>query len=61
VPDVAVEYGVADFGEHRRVALLGGIYSNYLALERALEIGKEARVEEVFALGGRRCTSRAWW
>lgn len=42
---------VADFGEHRRVALLGGIYSNYLALERALELAKQARVDEVFALG----------
>jgi predicted phosphodiesterase len=51
VPDVAVAEGAADFGEHRRIALLGGIYSNYLALERALELAKEARVDEVFALG----------
>ncbi len=37
--------------EYRRVALLGGIYSNYLALARALELARSARVDAVFALG----------
>lgn len=40
-----------ELGEFRRVALLGGIYSNYLALEQALRLARERRAEAVFALG----------
>jgi predicted phosphodiesterase len=35
----------------KRVALLGGIYSNYLALEEALRLARRRGVDEVFALG----------
>jgi hypothetical protein len=35
----------------KRVALLGGIYSNYLALEEALRLARGRGVDEVFALG----------
>src|SRR5687768_12172240 len=35
----------------KRVAFLGGIYSNYLALEEALRLAKEARVDAIWALG----------
>jgi predicted phosphodiesterase len=38
-------------GEYGSVALLGGIYSNHLALRRALRIARERRVDAVFALG----------
>jgi diadenosine tetraphosphatase ApaH/serine/threonine PP2A family protein phosphatase len=38
-------------GEFRRVALLGGIYSNYLALADALRLARARRVDAVFALG----------
>ena len=40
-----------DHGELRRVALLGGIYSNYLALDAALEIARRREVDAVYALG----------
>lgn len=36
---------------YQRVAFLGGIYSNYVALEAALRLVKEAKVEAVWALG----------
>jgi diadenosine tetraphosphatase ApaH/serine/threonine PP2A family protein phosphatase len=35
----------------RRVALLGGIYSNYLALDEALRLARAREVDAVFALG----------
>jgi predicted phosphodiesterase len=38
-------------GAYRRVALLGGIYSNHLALEEALRLAAARRVDAVFALG----------
>lgn len=38
-------------GDFRRVALLGGIYSNYLALEAALRLAKARGVDGIFALG----------
>jgi hypothetical protein len=38
-------------GPFHRVAVFGGIYSNYLALERALEIAGERGAETVFCLG----------
>jgi diadenosine tetraphosphatase ApaH/serine/threonine PP2A family protein phosphatase len=38
-------------GDYRRVAFLGGIYSNYLALGEALRIARERKVDAVFALG----------
>lgn len=34
-----------------RIAFFGGIYSNYLALERALELAKERGVDGIWALG----------
>lgn len=40
-----------DAGEYRRIALFGGIYSNYLALEQALALAQARGVERVFALG----------
>lgn len=44
-------FAPADFGEARRVAFLGGIYSNHLALSRALEIARTKRVDRIVALG----------
>ena len=38
-------------GDLRRVAFLGGIYSNYLALETALEMARARDVDAVIALG----------
>lgn len=38
-------------GEHRRVAFLGGIYSNYLALEAALRLARSRDVDAIWALG----------
>jgi diadenosine tetraphosphatase ApaH/serine/threonine PP2A family protein phosphatase len=35
----------------KRVAFLGGIYSNYLALEEALRLAKSANVDAIWALG----------
>jgi predicted phosphodiesterase len=35
----------------KRVAFFGGIYSNYLALEQALRMAEEARVDAIWALG----------
>src|SRR5690349_14582823 len=37
--------------EQSRIALLGGIYSNYLALEAAIADAKERRVEAIYCLG----------
>jgi predicted phosphodiesterase len=40
-----------DLGAFRRVALLGGVYSNHLALSEALRIASARQVDAVFALG----------
>jgi len=40
-----------DHGSFRRIALLGGLYSNYLALAEALRIARARGVEAIFALG----------
>ena len=40
-----------ELGGLRRIALFGGLYSNYLALEAALAIARARGVEQVFALG----------
>jgi diadenosine tetraphosphatase ApaH/serine/threonine PP2A family protein phosphatase len=37
--------------EYRRVAVFGGVYSNYLALEATLEDARKRDVEAVFCLG----------
>ena len=42
---------VVDAGSYRRVAFLGGIYSNYLALQEALKLARAREVEAIFALG----------
>ncbi|HEX5854778.1 MAG TPA: metallophosphoesterase family protein, partial [Thermoanaerobaculia bacterium] len=42
---------VMDLGIFRRVAFFGGIYSNYLALERAIEIARSRGVDAMIALG----------
>jgi hypothetical protein len=49
VPDLTP--ATVEAGSFRRIALLGGIYSNYLALQEALRLARERRVEAVFALG----------
>ena len=41
----------ADLGAFRKVALLGGIYSNHLALAEALKLARERGAEATFALG----------
>jgi Calcineurin-like phosphoesterase superfamily domain len=52
VPDVsAAPPREEDHGSLRRVALLGGIYSNYLALDAALRIARERGADAVYALG----------
>lgn len=48
MPDVS---RVVDAGSYRRVAFLGGIYSNYLALQEALKLARARQVEAIFALG----------
>jgi predicted phosphodiesterase len=40
-----------DLGTLRKVALLGGIYSNYLALTEALKLARQRGAETVVALG----------
>jgi predicted phosphodiesterase len=42
---------VVDLGTFRRIALFGGIYSNYLALSRAIAIAREQGVDAIVALG----------
>jgi diadenosine tetraphosphatase ApaH/serine/threonine PP2A family protein phosphatase len=42
---------MADVQEYRRVAVFGGIYNNYRALEMTLEDAKKRHVEAVFCLG----------
>lgn len=36
---------------YKKIALIGGIYSNYLALEKSLELAREHQVEQIFILG----------
>ena len=48
VPDVKAVLDGERFG---RVALLGGIYSNYLALDRAIAMAKAQGAEAIYALG----------
>ena len=50
-PAPAPELGAVEMGAYRRVAFLGGVYSNYLALQEALRIARARRVDAVFALG----------
>jgi hypothetical protein len=38
-------------GAYRRVAFFGGVYSNYLALQAALDLARSLKAEAVFALG----------
>jgi diadenosine tetraphosphatase ApaH/serine/threonine PP2A family protein phosphatase len=38
-------------GDHRRVAFLGGLYSNYLALRESLRLARAQGVDATFALG----------
>ena len=40
-----------DLGPFRRIALFGGVYSNYLALERAIALANARRVDAIVALG----------
>jgi predicted phosphodiesterase len=40
-----------ELGRFRKVAFLGGIYSNHLALQQALRMARDARVDTVVALG----------
>ena len=42
---------MTDAGPFRRVAFLGGIYSNHLALVEALRLARARRADAVFALG----------
>jgi diadenosine tetraphosphatase ApaH/serine/threonine PP2A family protein phosphatase len=48
VPDVKP---AVELGAFRKVALLGGIYSNYLALTEALALARARGAEATFALG----------
>ena len=47
MPDVTT----VEAGTFRRVAFLGGIYSNYLALQEALRLARARGVDALFALG----------
>src|SRR6185436_12909570 len=38
-------------GSYARVAVFGGIYSNYLALEKALDLARERDAEAILCLG----------
>jgi len=49
--DAAHAAATLELGDYRRIALFGGIYSNYLALDAALGIARARGVEQVFALG----------
>ena len=40
-----------DHGAFHRIALLGGVYSNYLALAQALGVARARGVDAIFALG----------
>ncbi len=47
----APETRTVELGGYRRVAFLGGVYSNYLALREALRIVRGRGVDATFALG----------
>jgi predicted phosphodiesterase len=49
VPDLSKR--TEDHGTFRRIAFLGGIYSNYLALAEALRIARARQAEAMYALG----------
>ena len=49
MPDVSTS--TLDLGVHRKVALFGGVYSNHLALARAIELARAAGVDAMIALG----------
>jgi hypothetical protein len=56
VPDLRLDRAPApvrtvELGDFRRVALLGGVYSNYLALGEAIRLARSRGVEATFALG----------
>jgi diadenosine tetraphosphatase ApaH/serine/threonine PP2A family protein phosphatase len=40
-----------ELGDYRKVALLGGVYSNYLALREAVRLARARGVDAIFALG----------
>ncbi len=40
-----------DAGAFTRIAIFGGIYSNYVALQSALDLARARQVEAIFALG----------
>jgi diadenosine tetraphosphatase ApaH/serine/threonine PP2A family protein phosphatase len=42
---------MSNVSSRHRIALFGGIYSNYLALERALQLAKQKGADEIWALG----------
>ena len=42
---------MARITEYRRIAVFGGVYNNYLALEATLEDARQRDVEAVFCLG----------
>ena len=42
---------VLELGEFQRVAFFGGVYSNHLALAKAIEMAKAAKVDAMIALG----------
>jgi diadenosine tetraphosphatase ApaH/serine/threonine PP2A family protein phosphatase len=50
-PDKALRPRTVDLGTFRKVAVLGGIYSNYLALREALRLARAEGVDAVCALG----------
>src|SRR6185295_11859598 len=50
-PAPAPEPQTVEMGGYRRVAFLGGVYSNHLALREALRIARSRGVDAVFALG----------
>src|ERR1039458_9418256 len=51
VPRDGVLMQDVNLGPFRRIALFGGIYSNYLSLERAIALAKAKNVDAMIALG----------
>ena len=56
MPDLRLDRPAApvttvELGDFRRVALLGGVYSNYLALGEAIRLARSRGVDATFALG----------
>jgi diadenosine tetraphosphatase ApaH/serine/threonine PP2A family protein phosphatase len=50
-PAAAAPVRTVELGGFRRVALLGGVYSNYLALAEAIRLARARGVDAIFALG----------